>query len=59
MTIVWTVSNRLLLFAASIIMIGVAVWWITSVVNRLANQTNPSGALSGSISLDAEASPGY
>ncbi|NGZ03230.1 MAG: cation transporter [Nitrospira sp. WS238] len=56
MTDVWSFSNSLLLFAASTIIIGAAGWWITGVVDRLADQTGLGEALSGAIFLGASTS---
>jgi cation:H+ antiporter len=53
---VWSFTTSLLLFAASTIIIGVAGWWITGVVDRLADQTGLGEALSGAIFLGASTS---
>lgn len=56
MSEIWSFTNSLLLFVASTIVIGATGWWITGVVDRLADQTGLGEALSGAIFLGASTS---
>lgn len=52
----WPYSVSLFLFAASSLVIGIAGWWITGIVDRLADQTGLGEAVSGAVFLGASTS---
>lgn len=52
----YPLTASLLLFAVSTVAIGLAGWWITGVVDRLADQTGLGEAVSGAVFLGASTS---
>ena len=52
----FSLTTSLLLFAGSSLVIGLTGWWITGVVDRLADQTGLGEAVSGAVFLGASTS---